>query len=528
MRKIVSALVAIVIIVGVVVFLRSTGRRAATVALDKSMANLPPGFTATHGDVAYDPILGTFSVSDLTLRKNGAPLFTAGRLEASGMVRGADPQLPSRIGHLTIVNGSIPPGLHAGRLELDGLALADLRDVVDPAYYPNGKPAWTDRRVLIEHADVTDLAADHPAPDGDQSAAHIKHIHIDGYAARPFDLPPTPENRKLPAFWAAVGRVTAEKSASAEKIDLSPDPDSHFTVATETIQGVDGGRIGSIELHDLRADRTRQGAAVKLQDVSLQGVDATDMLPILANMPTDPKTAGRALLGAFHIAKTHLAGADITPQKGPHVTLASLDATQERQPDGKKASTLTAKSFTLAVDPTTLTPVQAKQLQSFGMNVFTFDLDVAGTYDPDGQRTTLSQYDLVAEGLGTLHVTATVTGGVAAPGQNPIAALQTLSLGKATLRWDDHSLTNRLLALGAASKGTTPDALRAQLAMGTLALTMFMPEQPDAASQVNAFLTNPKTLTITLAPSAPVSLMTLAATPAAQRAPLLGVHIQAE
>jgi hypothetical protein len=96
------------------------------------------------------------------------------------------------------------------------------------------------------------------------------------------------------------------------------------------------------------------------------------------------------------------------------------------------------------------------------------------------------------------------------------------------LQWDDGSLTTRLLTMAAASKGVTPDAMRAQLSMATMALAMVMPNQPDAATQVNAFLANPKTLTITLNPPQPVSVMDVAAAPVPQRAGLLGLHIQAE
>jgi hypothetical protein len=75
---------------------------------------------------------------------------------------------------------------------------------------------------------------------------------------------------------------------------------------------------------------------------------------------------------------------------------------------------------------------------------------------------------------------------------------------------------------------STPDAVRAQLAMPLLTLGFLMPDQPDVADQLTSFLTHPGTLTITLNPPQPATLAEVGQAPAERRAHLLGVHVQAK
>jgi hypothetical protein len=533
MRKILIGLVAAIVLVAVVLFLRSAGHKAATTTLARAVANLPPGITATHGTATYDPILGTFSVADLTVSRNGAPMFTAARVQASGIARQGQDTTPRSIGHLTIEDVTFPPGRHAARIELTGVAVADLRDVLDPANYPDGKPAWSGRRVLIEHGDITEFSSEVPAHDGlPATVGRFKHAHIDQLAGRPFALPPTQENVHNPLFWADVVLALAEKSATVDKIDLSVGGTFHYTIGADSMQGLDGGRLDSLRVSDLRVERSVAGGEFKLADASVEAIDITRVLPLLPQISDDPKNAAKMVLGGVRAGKIRMDGGDLLVAKAPHVQFASLDGSQDRHPDGKGTAALTVKSLSLAFDPATLPPSQAQSFQRFGMTDFIFDLFETADFDLTSQHFVLNHFDLTARGLGSLHMMFSSTGGIRddAP-KTPQEALQRLHdllLEHATIRWDDESLTNRAITLAAESKGTTPDALRAQLGMATMALTMVMPNQPDAATQVNNFLAHPKTLTITLAPPKPISFFDVTAAPVAQRAGLLGAHIEAE
>jgi hypothetical protein len=136
--------------------------------------------------------------------------------------------------------------------------------------------------------------------------------------------------------------------------------------------------------------------------------------------------------------------------------------------------------------------------------------------------------DIALQNLGTLHLSLAV--GLKSPtesDQDPQTALLTTPIDHATLDWHDQGLVNRALNAAAMQMHTTPDAVRAQLAMPLLALGFLMPDQPDVADQITSFLTNPNTLSVTLSPPQPVTFADIGKAPAESRAHLLGAHIQA-
>jgi hypothetical protein len=535
MRKIVLGLGSALVAILIIVYLRSASHQGANVGLQRLLADLPPGMTATHGAASYDPILGNFSVADLTLLRNGAPVFSAAHLQASGVVQGAGNDVPQRVAHLSMQDVAVLPSFHAARMELTGLALADLRDVTDPDRYPGGKPAWTDKRMLLEQFDAADLSLEQPMPGGKTvSLLRIAHATLENLAGRPADVPPTPENLRTPAFWAALLRVTSEKSAVATKIDLVQPGKPHVTIGSDTTEDVDQGRIGSVRLQDMRVDGGTSDNPVlaKLADLSVSGVDVTSALAKLIAARNDPKQAGNFMLGPQFSTKMHASGGDITLGKGPHIQLASMDTAQDRKPDGTKTGEFTMRDFSVAYDHAIIPPAQEAALKRFGMSVFVFDVDAASTANVNAQHGTLTRFDVAARGLGTLHLTGQASGPIfdgqsrSQPEAWPV--LQQTRLENATLRWEDASLTNRIFDAVAENRGTTPEALRTQVGLMTIGLAMILPNQPDAGAQVSAFINNPKTLTISLAPPKPVTIGEVLAAPMAARASLLGVHIQGE
>jgi hypothetical protein len=113
-----------------------------------------------------------------------------------------------------------------------------------------------------------------------------------------------------------------------------------------------------------------------------------------------------------------------------------------------------------------------------------------------------------------------------ATGAKQTQALSAIKLMGATVQWNDDSLTNRVFKLVAAQTGKSVDDLHAALALPIASLAMFLPSQPDAPAQISAFLADPKQLTITMSPPAPVSLMEVAKASAQEKAALLGVSVK--
>ena len=146
MRRNLIGVLVVLVIAGAFLAVRLGGRHEARSVLEQSLASLPPGYTATHGATDYDAITDTFTVHDFVLRHDGLKVAGAG---------------------VAVVSGAHPQALQA---------------VFDPASYPDGKPAWTDRRPLLGHVDLTALELYPPTPGA--APLKIRHVVL-GVAERP-------------------------------------------------------------------------------------------------------------------------------------------------------------------------------------------------------------------------------------------------------------------------------------------------------------------------------------------------------
>jgi hypothetical protein len=236
---------------------------------------------------------------------------------------------------------------------------------------------------------------------------------------------------------------------------------------------------------------------------------------------------GRSTLNGLHTGTFQLGGLDIKISPGPRITLASIEAHSSPEAAIPQTGEATLQGLTLALQDTPLGPTPAALITAFGMNTFTMDIAAKSTTDT-AAGVSKSVEDIALQNLGTLHLSLAV--GLKSPtesDQDPQTALLTTPIDHATLDWHDQGLVNRALNAAAMQMHTTPDAVRAQLAMPLLALGFLMPDQPDVADQITSFLTNPNTLSVTLSPPQPVTFADIGKAPAESRAHLLGAHIQA-
>jgi hypothetical protein len=150
-----------------------------------------------------------------------------------------------------------------------------------------------------------------------------------------------------------------------------------------------------------------------------------------------------------------------------------------------------------------------------------------GSFDRGTGHLVVKQFELMLKGLGSLHVSIDIDGlrNDNAGQAPPATALLAARIIHAVLEWDDASLTRRLLHLAALRSGQSDEALRATLALPLASASVFFPDQPDVAEQINAFLDGQHSLTVTIAPPAPVSFAEISATPMNEKAHLLGVRI---
>jgi hypothetical protein len=226
-----------------------------------------------------------------------------------------------------------------------------------------------------------------------------------------------------------------------------------------------------------------------------------------------------------------MGGLALNVPNGPLITLqdARAEQAEDTGSGGGQTGRGSLQGLTLALGDTQVPPNAQPLLEAFGMKSLTADIDASSHSQAAGRDKELKE-DITLRDLGTLHLHASISGydaSLVQPGA-PLAAIMATTLDHATVAWDDASLTSRLMAVAAAQMHTTPELIKAQLAMPIVTLGLMLPDQPDAADQVTKFLNQPHTLTVTLNPPQKVTIAEVAAAPVGMRAHLLGLHIAAE
>jgi hypothetical protein len=526
--------VAALAVVGVVA-VRFGGSKAAKTGLDSALANLPPGWTATHGAVTYDAMSGQAQVDDLALTRDGKPFLTAGSVLASGIEGVSTGAPPTRIGKIVIKNFSGDTYRHIGHLEVDGLEVANLRTLFDPAAYPNGKPGSGEKLKILTSVDGSDVLVHvdlPPPPPGSKAPkftsveAHAGHFHTEGVSARQFSAPPANASLQNYAFLADAARAFSEDSGSVKDITETLPGLGTVSVAAATGTAFNDGKIGTLEERDLIFTAEGKPDRFSIDLVSAKDIDLNKVLDALPALAT-PGSAGKLNAG-LKVGQFDVSGLTADFARAPLVTMTSLEGQTHDNSDGTQDGTLTMRALKIATAGRDTKPQVKLALDRFGMADFVIDLDEAGTYTPADGHVKLAKADFLFHDLGTLHLAMDASGlqNLSAASTDQAEALRAVKLAGATVQWTDNSLTNRIFKTVAAQTGKSVEDLHATLALPIASLGMFLPDQPDAPAQVSAFLADPKQLTITLAPPAPVSLLEVAKASAQEKATLLGVSVK--
>jgi hypothetical protein len=518
-------------VVAAFVGIRIASNRGASGGVDVLLSQLPPGYTATHGAIAFNALTGTAHLSDLVINHNGVAVLTAGRVDVSGigsLVGG----WPARVGHVTMNDITAPPTLrHIDRVEADGIETGTLRTLFDPAAYPGGRPAYTDRRPVLGDLQIFAIVLHLQPPAGGDSTPYdvtIKHEELNDFSARQFAAAPTSDAMKQPAFSADLLTAIAFREAAGEEVRSDIPGAGLLGIGHATVKDYDGGKIGDDALRDISFVSSKKPATVQLHEFELSGIDATKLIAQLATMTTDPKPPRPRIARGLRVQAFSLHGLKVDIPTAPLITLDSIDSHTESAQGDFTASAGTMRNLNIVSTGRDLPAQSREALQNFGMADFSVDLDAAGSFDTGTGHLIAKQEDLLLKGLGALHVTADVDGLKTDPDAPlpPGGALHNARLIHATLVWDDASLTSRLFHMAALRSGQSEEALRATLALPLASASAFFPDQPDVADQINAFLDGRHRLSVTLAPPAPVSLDEISAAGPAEKAHLLGVTIK--
>jgi len=498
MRRNLLGVLVVVVLAGVFLGLRFGGRHEARATLDQILASLPPGMTATHGATDYDALTDTMTIHDLVLNRDGHKLGSAGLVVAKGA-------------HIEA-----------------------LRAVFDPDAYPDGKPAWSDRRALLGHLDVQSVRIEPVAPDG--PPVLIRHAVIDQLTGRPFIRPPTPPNRSAADFQADAAQALAVGVIDVDGIDVTREGQGHFGMGSVGLNDYDAGKLGGLHVNDIEisAPQGRRPASFSLAKIAIGSADLHVVLGAWAKSAgLDPAARQRAVAGAYsnsQIGQFDLDGLAFKITPGPRVEMASLHSQGSRQADGSASGSAALRGLSVAADDSVMPEQTHAMMQRFGSDRLVLDADMDAAVNDAARHMEISRLDLTARDLGVLHFTASLDGldraGINAtdPATRRAAFLK-IVVSHAALWFDDRSLVGRVIGVLAMQQNSTPEQVRAEAAVPLAGLGMLLPDEPDAAAQVSAFLDHPHSLRISLDPPAPVTLGAVAAAPMGGRAHMLGLKI---
>ncbi|WP_199914493.1 hypothetical protein [Aminobacter sp. MSH1] len=182
-------------------------------------------------------------------------------------------------------------------------------------------------------------------------------------------------------------------------------------------------------------------------------------------------------------------------------------------------------------------PQSKAAIDALGYQNISGDFQLAGTWQPTDGRMALSNYDITVDAAGTLGMTFDLGGYTvdflksvqdlqkkmadqpegtdnSAQGLAMLGLMQQLTFNGATVRFDDDSVTNKVLEYVGKQQGMSAKDIANQ-AKAIVPFMLMELNNPELAAQVTAavtaYLDNPKSLEIAAKPASPVPFALLAA-----------------
>jgi hypothetical protein len=416
------------------------------------------------------------------------------------------------------VTPDVPPVVKAAKMEFDGLGMIDgaanfslmkLSDItITPA---EGSEEQSSGK-------IASIELVNPSP---ETAAWVASLLGKGEPA------PFPEGKALSFDRWMVNGVNFDMSDASGK--------GLFTIDSMHISDLKEEKAGLIGLSNLKFDFTEaEGTDVKvsLEGFGIKGIDyglfseavsagagaATDPAALSAAIQSDPANPG------YDVLSIKAFKADVV---GASVDMASLASSVTRDKQGRATKVVT-EPFTITVGSRDNADGEqfASALATMGYETLTFSGQGESLYDPDADIVTLPKgknfwklndgfkLDFSAKYAGQKAIAAaqlTTLEEEADPEAMLNAMMDSLVVHQIEFALDDDGILDRALNAYAAQSGEDPAAVRSQLSGMFAMAPMFAASTgidtavvTELATALSSFVTEPKTLTITLAPKTPL------------------------
>lgn len=253
--------------------------------------------------------------------------------------------------------------------------------------------------------------------------------------------------------------------------------------------------------------------------VSMEGL-TVDGLVLPADAEDDP------FAGAMRYDRMAVARVDVEGENGPLGSLENVYADITVEDDDTMRGEGGAESFSLNLSAIGDDDASTDTLQELGYSQISGSLYTEGSWSPDDGRVTLSRYETTIEDAGTLFLMLDFSGytpefistlqemsedsgsdDASAKGMAMMGLMQQLSFHGLTLRFEDDSLTGKLLQYTADKQGAkASDVVGMARMVIPMQLTPFLGEEltERVAEAVGTFLENPQNIEIRAEPENPV------------------------
>jgi hypothetical protein len=335
------------------------------------------------------------------------------------------------------------------------------------------------------------------------------------------------ENQGMTISWASASGDASEMVLDGVKVSMVGTP-GEFAVGTVTLSDIteeNGGyRIGSVTLPDYNI--TEDGATINISGMEMAGLrlsaeGATDPLANLMMYDT-------ADVESLTVSKD---GKELFAMKGAHAEAAA--------PADGKPMTFVVSTESWNADLSSVEDPQSKAvIEALGYQTLSGTVEMEGSWQPTDGRMAISTYDITVNDAGTLGITVDLGGYTpdfiksmqdmqkkmtdqpagadnSAQGLAMLGLMQQLTFHTASVRFDDDSLTNKLLEFVANTQGLKPaDIANQAKALAPMMLAQVVQDQAlikSVSDAVTKFLDDPKSLEITAAPGQPVPFALIAA-----------------
>jgi hypothetical protein len=320
--------------------------------------------------------------------------------------------------------------------------------------------------------------------------------------------------------WANISQNGAQIVLEGATIKLSgtkEDPVALGNVTLDSVSEENGGyRVGTVTL-------PTYALAQKDLKVDISGAVLTG-LTLPAEKANDP------LADILMYETADLANVSVRMNDKPLFTMGDLHVEISAPEDGKPLE-FTGKAGNFSADLTAVEdPKAMKLIDGLGYRTLNGTAQMAGSWQPTDGRMTLSQYDISIENAGTLGMTFDLAGYTpdfikalqdlqkkiaeqpkgsddSAQGLAMLGLMQQLTFHGATIRFDDDSLTGKMLAYIAQQQSQKPMDIANQ-AKAILPFMMAQLNNPEftknVTEAVGKYLDDPKSIEIRAAPASPV------------------------